>query len=363
MVYLIELAGCDEKRNLRFELKIGYTGDPEGKKRFDSYSFGNSGFKLLATISDGDLNDEQKIHNYFKNYRLAGRGREYYDYSYLDLFIKFFKDHPDHRSLLSVPVYIPIKYNYMEYSSPYIVSNINRILVSLSQVIDDENAGTINKSFQIELYRFMEIIRGERDDNMWEDIIDFCSLYLGISGDKLLEFTERFNNLSGIDVKIPNIEEENRINNLANFRIKYESFTNYDEQFKYLCQELKNKSIKLIDVKYLIDSIQYNTIALFGIDKCKTIRYRKADAERLINDHISKHPLAVELYKTFKEGHKYSLKKIKEILRDIYKRMKISKTPKATDLLEYFDIKEILVFTDTNKRSRGFLINGKVDLV
>lgn len=166
-------------------------------------------------------------------------------------------------------------------------------------------------------------------------------------------------NLVFDDVDLVKQEETN---NLIDFRTKYESFANYDEQFKYLCQELKNEFVKLGDIKYFIDSTQYNAITLFGIDRCKTIRYRKADAERLINDYASKHPLAVELYKTFKEGHKYSVKDIKEMLKDIYKRMGISKNPKATDLIEYFEVREVLVFTGADKRSRGFLIISKIEL-
>ena len=351
MVYLIELAGCDEKRNLRFELKIGYTGDPEGKMRFGAYSSINSGFRLLATILDGDMNDEQKIHNYFKKYRLVGRGREYYDYSYHDIFIKFFKDHPDHRSLLSVPVYIPaVGYVISEHQSSYIDSNINKILISLSQVVSMDIL--LDKSFQTVLCRFMEIMREDhgREDNTWNDLIDFCSLYLGISGDKLLEFTEKFNSLSQ--------SSDSQNENINAFLLCYSAYKTFEEKLKFLCEALRNNKISLDEVKTRIDPIHYNVIILYGIDKCRAVGYKRCNVENLLNNFMNKTPLSEEIYKTFEPGKRYTVKYIKETLGNIYIKVGVKMSAKATVLKDYFEVKEVLVTVD-GKQQKGLLLLGR----
>lgn len=352
MVYLIELAGCDEKRNLRFELKIGYTGDPEGKKRFDSYSFGNSGFKLLATISDGDLNDEQKIHNYFKKYRLVGRGREYYDYSYHDIFIKFFKDHPDHQSLLSVPVYLPKEYDFVGSMSSYLASNINKILISLSQFI---SINRIDKLFRAELCRFMELIREDngRKDNTWEDIIDFCSIYLKISEDNLLVFTEKFNKLLEEEKLMLEKEKDNPL--LTDFRIKYESLSTFDNQLMFLCQQIQEKTIELEEIRYFVDPLQYNAITLFGIERCKANKYRKGNIQNLITHYENQSIIKNRLSEYFEVGKRYTAKYIKNYIKELFFSLNINKSAKATVLKDYFEVKEVYITVD-GKQQRGWLL-------
>ena len=65
------------------------------------------------------------------------------------------------------------------------------------------------------------------------------------------------------------------------------------------------------------------------------------------------------IYTRFKCGERYTSKDLKEILREIYQDLGISKTPKASDLESYFDVSEVKI-TDktTGKRSKGYLILG-----
>ena len=59
-------------------------------------------------------------------------------------------------------------------------------------------------------------------------------------------------------------------------------------------------------------------------------------------------------------GKRYSRSEIKSELSKIYSKLNISLTPKATDLLKYFELKDIDVprADDPKKRDKGFLIIG-----
>jgi hypothetical protein len=60
----------------------------------------------------------------------------------------------------------------------------------------------------------------------------------------------------------------------------------------------------------------------------------------------------------FSIGSKYSTKQIKEMLREFYTNNNINKTPKATDLLDYFDLKPCQ-FMENGKKVNGFVILKK----
>ena len=78
--------------------------------------------------------------------------------------------------------------------------------------------------------------------------------------------------------------------------------------------------------------------------------------------------LKQEIYSNFKEGDKLSLVYIKNILTSIYSSVNYQSTPKATDLGNYFELKECLVpiidIDGKKKRVRGYeLLRSKRDLL
>ena len=60
---------------------------------------------------------------------------------------------------------------------------------------------------------------------------------------------------------------------------------------------------------------------------------------------------------TFLIGNKYSNKYVKEKLKEIYNQFNFNKSPKASDLEEYFILKKVQ-FREKNKRVDGFLIEN-----
>ena len=64
-----------------------------------------------------------------------------------------------------------------------------------------------------------------------------------------------------------------------------------------------------------------------------------------------------QIYNLFEIGKRYTLKDIKLSLGSLYRINNISKTPKAKDLEEYFNVTEVKIYDPvTKKQSKGYLI-------
>ena len=76
-----------------------------------------------------------------------------------------------------------------------------------------------------------------------------------------------------------------------------------------------------------------------------------------MNDLQSNDLVKNEFLKIFLIGEKYLLKDVKDIIKKIYINLNITKTPKATDLELYFNVKNCLIYnSETKKQSRGYEI-------
>ena len=96
----------------------------------------------------------------------------------------------------------------------------------------------------------------------------------------------------------------------------------------------------------------------YGTSGCKAKEFRRKDLEKdFINNMKNDSEL---IYKEFNIGEMYTSKNIKNRLGIIYASLGISKTPKATDLGKYFEVKSVLIPNpETEKRDKGFKIISK----
>jgi len=105
--------------------------------------------------------------------------------------------------------------------------------------------------------------------------------------------------------------------------------------------------------------IEYqNYINLLGFERIRALEYR----EKNIIDSIEtiEKLKSISVSSIFSVGSKYSTQQIKEMLREFYTTNNITKTPKASDLEKYYDLKPCQ-FVDKvlNKKVNGFLILSK----
>ena len=99
---------------------------------------------------------------------------------------------------------------------------------------------------------------------------------------------------------------------------------------------------------------------LLGPERCKATGYDTTDMRKEIQDLlIPKDDIRGAILSVFKVGERYSKTWIKEKLRELYKKLGLNKTPKATDLENYFILKEVKVIDiTTNTRLHGLEILG-----
>lgn len=143
---------------------------------------------------------------------------------------------------------------------------------------------------------------------------------------------------------------------------EFDSLTTFPEKLKLICTcNLSKESLvrlfSRIPTKY---SLVYISL---GPERCARYSYREGAIEKEIyrdEENFSvKDTLGEEIYKFFGVGKKYKKSDIKSALKTIYSNVGYQATPKATDLEEYFEIKECKI-TEGGEVSKGFIIVKKI---
>jgi len=160
-----------------------------------------------------------------------------------------------------------------------------------------------------------------------------------------------------IEVRSDNVE-----NVIKNFKSEFNSDNNFERRMKMLCDcyfECPEFFIDYTKILQTIIPLDYqNYINTLGFEKIKALGYREADIIKQIKtisylNNISPTSL-------FSIGSKYSTKQIKEMLRKFYEENNIIKTPKASDLEEYFNLRPCqFIDKELGKKVNGFLILSK----
>lgn len=143
----------------------------------------------------------------------------------------------------------------------------------------------------------------------------------------------------------------------------FNSLTNFPDKIKYL-HEVEINLIPEEMMKFL-DQIPLkfkDYYLVFGTEKMKALNYRESDIKSLWDKLYGNTTLSDDvrdgIYSKFVVGNKYLCSEVKEMLKDIYTRVGYQSTAKATDLLNYFEVKDIKIEIN-GKRSRGFEILSK----
>jgi hypothetical protein len=165
-------------------------------------------------------------------------------------------------------------------------------------------------------------------------------------------------------IQSANIEVADNLIELNELREVYNSFI----------EEFENKSVFFDRMKLLCDMyftypefyVQYsmllnakipieyqNYINLLGFERIRSLGYQKSELEKFISDMNKLQTVSITT--NFQVGSKYSKAQIKEMLREFYIANSISKTPKASDLEDYFILKTCKVKIN-DKWENGFEI-------
>ena len=146
--------------------------------------------------------------------------------------------------------------------------------------------------------------------------------------------------------------------NIINFLGDFEALDNFHDKMKLICEsDLTEEEISFIltqvPVSYKNYYLKLGPSRLYALGY--NITYVKREYSDNISDKISE--LSKIIYKTFKVGERYLKSQVKETLRSIYETLCYNKSPKASDLEQYFELKEGLIPNkETGKRDRCYEI-------
>ena len=168
------------------------------------------------------------------------------------------------------------------------------------------------------------------------------------------------------------LNDKSDTNNIINHEVElffrsYEQLTTKKAKIKMLCTcGLSTTAINIILAQIPEDDEVRSYYVNLGPNRAKELGYNISKMNKELGIiAFSEQLLEDEIYKNFKVGDKLLLSEIKDKLTNIYKTINYKKTPRATDLSDYFDIKEILIpiidLNGSKRRGRGYelLLNLK----
>ena len=349
-----DIIGCKEL-NLSFELciKIGFSID--FKNRLSQYTSDTPRFDILYTYEEGTEDDEKRLHKYFEKYKTSDlNGKEWFKFD--KEFIDFFNNNPtieDIRSKIShikLPkeikeeqrnklraekIILPFVYLQLELG-------INNDTVSYGDIdyLDESFQEVIKSDILFNYYlekikprtnvEFLEFLKSELPEDDYNHLFE--------SYNKQLE--------QNIDIT----------SELAAFN----SISFYDDKMRYICDQeqiLPNNKFKLL-LDFVPRSFK-NYFTVLGPAKCKAHKYRQIDMEREYQRLLNNQGVSLDdrIYDTFHAGDKLSNAEIKKRLEKIYQDSGYQQTAKATDLNQWFDIKNIQIrIKGTKLKENGLLL-------
>jgi len=172
------------------------------------------------------------------------------------------------------------------------------------------------------------------------------------------DYADRVSVLSRIDENYNISENKDKIDaTVNNFKYQYTTFV---DRMKYLCSQKENLSEDEYSVVLSLVPMEYsNYITTLGIDLIKSKSYKKGDLDiefkNLSQNQLVSNALGTRIINEFNVGKRYTKAEIKEKLREIYSSLGYNKTPKATDLEQWFEVKTVLI----NRKYNGFEIVKK----
>ena len=98
-----------------------------------------------------------------------------------------------------------------------------------------------------------------------------------------------------------------------------------------------------------------NYLISLGPERIKALGYIESNLKKELLVYLSSDLLKKQFRETFEVGKRYTLKYLKESIGLIYQDNSVPKTPKASDLGDYFDLKKCSIF-ENGKKVNGYEI-------
>ena len=331
MIYVLRSAAFKKDGGFETIIKIGYTGEKSKKNRFSLYLTENPTIQVLFLINGGTERDEKNLHRYFKNYLVYGQ--EWF--KDVNEIIEFFTNHKTKESLKELEDYR--LNNHQTHKANINKKNFKNKFqsqITIASMVIGE--GDTEKIKRIEKYLWYKF--GEGIDNV---IDEEFSKYKEEIINKTLEYKQ----------------EEKNNKSIRYFREEFNRDNNFERRMKMLCDCYFADPNFFTDYDKTLQTIipreYYNYINLLGFERIRALTFKEALLKREIRSNNNLLPDSIT--SLFLVDSKYSKKQIKEMLKEYYEENNIPKTPKASDLEQYFNLKTCKVKID-DKWENGFEI-------
>ena len=348
MIYVLKSAGYDENNQYIDLLKIGYSKDWRIRKA--QYLLHNPTIKILYEVLELEEEWEHKLHYKFKKYRYKDYGNEWFYYR--DEILEYFKTHDtpnlirEDEDLKSIN---RIKRARIKQKDKILVERIITLWLT-------KDSGNDEMKFHNNSLRLYGIVK-----DVIQKSIAFSRFNVDYVYDILIaNYNVPDNIIQYIKEELDKNYPEKIQTVINNFNFSY---TTWEDRMRYLCsqksilsEEEYNTVLNLIPIEFK------NYLTVFDVSKIGTCKYRQADLkkefDRLYGSQVAESKLQDIILSLFKVGGKYTKAEIKEKLGKIYLSIGYSFTPKATDLENWFEIKEIQ-WRENGKKVAGFEIIKK----
>ena len=401
MIYLLQDCYKDNKGEYHDILKIGYSKDSFSRNRQGQYNTHNFGYKFLGE-REGSSELENYLHKLLKEYNLD---REWFRYSQ-EVIDKFWKvkevDISDFSSQDELNEYI------RDYILKRFVPSVNKLKeLYLDQILSEikekdteyKDNKDIYKRNIIDVFEFISTREYEYfnnlDFNSKEniEILKKCNLIFPQNKSNLFR-----NNILVLYKIIRKIEIKNKevFNKILEFKRNESkrlldgfSILSLDEQQSYVYKfkasiEISGNKRDFISISKKTGLPIYNSLIDILTERAwEMAQIEYQDKLNIINpvkilfkensNHldVSKVGMGIQksfnttsdsvlyntIYTRFKCGERYTSKDLKEILREIYQDLGISRTPKAKDLGEYFKLIKTKITLPDKTLKDGFRLD------
>lgn len=243
-----------------------------------------------------------------------------------------------------------------------------KVNVTLDEIRDNNNAGEALRAKRIKDFRRIpDNVKYQDSYTMYDEQKgEFVFNRLAYVNEQYCFDVQKFNYRNGVIVK--------KLLQDSSFDVsENQTYAVYQEQLKHLIKKepfvdrmqayceyrakqglIVNLAMPTLESKY--PELRYYYEAL-GVDRIKALNYKE---KKLLNEiHImkTKNKIRHELHGIIHIGDRILTTDIQQTLHDVYDRLGIDKSPKATDLNEFFEIHPVKIPT-ANGRKNGFEIRG-----
>ena len=312
--------------------KIGYAGDL--KRRFQQYFAHNPSCELISN-REGEILEETLLHLYLSHkYPKYKSLDEWYLGNDPQIILDF---HQDMRKIK--------RYLWLHRDEIFKEQDFKRNLLlskfPLNKDIYEELLGKYGKGL-----RFIDSINPDK-----------------IIKKNIQNIDEIYYNLFSREIDLVNITEFQDIivadigtKEYKKFADDFKFSTNFVKKMKLCCEFIRNNYPN--EEKVILPNItkEYqNYINLLGISGIRAKGYEKYRLENEVQIADSGKNLSKEITNKFLCGRKYTLKDVKKELQLIYDSLNLTKTAKASDIEEYYEVKKIKLWdANEKKQNKGY---------